>query len=75
MLLLSDGITDILSDKTMRKFLEETRHDELLETLLYESCYSDSEYFEDERKMKLHYKETVPGYDNATTAMYLKLTK
>ncbi len=75
LLLLSDGITDILSDKTMRKFLEETRHDELLETLLYESCYSDSEYFEDERKMKLHYKETVPGYDNATTAMYLKLTK
>lgn len=75
LLLLSDGITDILSDKTMRKFLEETRYDELLETLLYESCYSDSEYFEDERKMKLHYKETMPGYDNATAAMYLKLTK
>lgn len=75
LLLLSDGVTDILSDKTMKKLLNETRPDEFLETLLYEACYSDSEYFDDNRRKKLHYKETVPGYDNATAAMYLKLTK
>lgn len=75
LLLLSDGVTDILSDKTMKKLLNETRPDEFLETLLYESCYSDSEYFDDNRRKKLHYKKTAPGCDNATAAMYLKLTK
>ena len=74
LLLLTDGITDILSDKTMEELLVSTRYDEFLETLLYEACYSDSEYFEDDRKMKLYYKKTTPGSDNASAAMYLKLT-
>jgi len=75
LLLLSDGVTDIVSDKRMEEILKEKEHLIFLRELLTEACYGESEFFQDGIQESLLKTPTTPGKDNATAAMYLKLTK
>lgn len=75
LLLLSDGVTDIVSDKRMEELLSSTDYSSFLANLLHDSCYGESEFFEDGREESLFEKPTLPGEDNATAALYLKLKK
>lgn len=73
LLLLSDGVTDIVSDKRIQEILNEKEYLIFLKELLKEACYCDSEFFEDGTKEGFLKSSTIPGRDNATAAMYLKL--
>jgi len=72
-LLLSDGVTDILSDKVITRILNETVDSDILDKLLYESCYGNPDFptvdFDD-----ILYP-TLPGKDNASGAVYIKRKK
>ncbi len=72
-LLVSDGITDILSDKSITKIINETTDIDVLDRLLSESCYSDPDF------PTVYFDEilypTLPGRDNASAAVYLKRKK
>ena len=70
-LLFSDGVTDILSDETISRIYRDSDKKELLDNLLYEACYGDFDI------PPTCYDEVMippmPGKDNASAALYLKL--
>lgn len=72
-LLTSDGVTDVLSDKSIARIINDSEMDFILDKLLYESCFGEPDYpslvFDD-----ILYP-TLPGKDNVSASMYLKLTK
>ncbi|MCI9110754.1 MAG: serine/threonine-protein phosphatase [Bacilli bacterium] len=69
-LLVSDGITDILSDKSITRIINETAEGDILDKLLYEACCGNPDF------PPAYYDEvlypTLPGGDNASAAVYLK---
>ncbi len=69
-LLVSDGVTDILSDNKITRVLNETDEKDILNKLLYESCFGDPDY-PPECYDELLYP-TLPGKDNASAVIYLK---
>jgi len=71
-LLMSDGITDILSDRTITRILNNTKSHKILDTLLYESCFGEPSYPSESYDELLY--PTLPGKDNASAAIYLKET-
>lgn len=75
-LLVSDGVSDILSDTSINKILKEEKASEILDKILYESCMGDPDYPTkdyDEVLDEILYP-TLPGKDNASAAIYLKST-
>lgn len=74
LLLLTDGVTDIVSDEKIRRLYINSNYDEFLDILLNEACNGESEFFEN-REEDAIFCSTTPGKDNATAAMYLKLAK
>lgn len=69
-LLTTDGVTDILSDETIIRIFNETEDKDILDKLLYESCYGNPDF------PPTNYDEflypTLPGKDNASGAVYIK---
>jgi len=69
-LLVSDGVTDVLSDKSMIRIISENFGTNILDQLLYEVCYGNPDF------PPTYYDEvlypTLPGGDNASAAVYLK---
>lgn len=74
LLLMSDGITDIVSDKRIKELLDENDYNDFLISLINEANYSESEFF-DGMKESIFKSPTIPGKDNETAALYLKLKK
>lgn len=74
LLLVTDGITDIVSDEKIKRLYNDNDYDQFLDLLLHEAISGQSEFFED-RKEDIDFCSTRPGKDNATAAMYLKLKK
>lgn len=72
LLLLTDGVTDIVSDKRITELLQEEDYENFLTNLLNEACYCESETYQGGRKPKWLFTETIPGKDNATGAVYIK---
>ncbi len=72
-LLVSDGVTDILSDKTITRILNETADTDILDKLLYESCYGKPDFPSVNCDEILY--PTLPGKDNASGAVYIKHKK
>lgn len=70
-MLVSDGVSDILSDGTITRIFEETESKRFLDELLLESCFGEPDYPEEDFDEIL--VPTLPGKDNASAAMYLKL--
>jgi len=73
LLLTSDGITDILSDKKMSLIFKESFGEDYIKKLLHEACYGTPESigFEDD----IAFQPTYPGKDNASATMYLKFVR
>lgn len=72
LLLLTDGVTDIVSDKRINELLKEEDYENFLTNLLNEACYCESETYQGDRKPKWLFRPTIPGKDNATGAVYIK---
>ena len=72
-LLVSDGVTDILSDKTITRILNETVDTDILDKLLYESCYGEPDFPTVDCDEILC--PTLPGKDNASGVVYIKCKK
>lgn len=69
-LLTTDGVTDILSDETIIRIFNETEDKDILDKLLYESCYGDPDFPPTNYDEFLH--SILPGKDNASGAVYIK---
>jgi len=70
LLLVSDGVTDIVSDEKMTLLYKETPKEDFIDQILFESCYGASESFYGEEDY--FFQRTRPGKDNASAALYLK---
>lgn len=73
LLLTSDGVTDVLSDKTMLTIFKETYNGDYVDRLIHEACYGKTETIGFDDDIAFH--PTYPGNDNATAAMYLKFVR
>jgi len=69
-LLVSDGVTDILSDKSITRIINEEKEEDILDKLLYECCYGNPDYPTKDYAELLY--PTLPGKDNASAAIYVK---
>lgn len=69
-LLTTDGITDILSDETIIRIFNETEEKDILDKLLYESCYGKPDFPPTNYDEFLY--SILPGKDNASGAVYIK---
>lgn len=69
-LLVSDGVTDVLSDIAITKILNDGEKQDILDRLLLESCYCDPDFPKGDYDEVLY--PTLPGGDNASAAIYLK---
>lgn len=69
-LLVSDGVTDVLSDKSIMRIVNEEKEEDILDKLLYESCYGNPDYPSQDYDEILY--PTLPGKDNASGAIYVK---
>ncbi len=69
-LLTSDGVTDIISDNTITRIINKNKNEEILDKLMYESCFRKPSYPPEDYDELLY--PTLPGKDNASAAIYLK---
>lgn len=69
-LLTTDGVTDILSDDTIIRIFNETEEKDILDKLLYESCYGKPDFPPTNYDEFLY--SILPGKDNASGAVYMK---
>ncbi len=73
LLLFSDGVTDILTDKKITKIIKSSKDEELIKNLVLESVYVDQHLFVPSRlKKKFDVKYIVPfnGRDNSSGVVY-----
>ena len=69
-LLTTDGITDILSDETIIRIFNETEEKDILDKLLYESCYGKPDFPPTNYDEFLY--SILPWKDNASGVVYIK---
>ena len=75
LLLFSDGVTDMLTDKKLLKIIQKSRREELLENIIDEAVEVDQHlkvplYLK--RKFKTKFVVPFNGRDNASGAIYIK---
>lgn len=74
-LLFTDGVTDIITDKKIEKLIKNTKKEKLLSSIIHEAVYVDQHLRIPHRlKVKKYSKYILPfkGRDNATGAIYIK---
>ena len=74
-LLLTDGVTDMITDRKIKSLINRTKKEDLLETIIYEAVYKDQKLkipLRLKRKYLANYIVPFPGRDNATGAIYIK---
>lgn len=72
LLLLTDGVFDILSDKKIEEIIEKCSNEKMLTYLLKEACFSQVEY---PKSLDEVTYPTLPGKDNVTASVYVKSNK
>ena len=75
LLLFSDGVTDMLTDKRLLKIIQKSKDEELLNNIIYEAVEVDQHlkvplYLK--RKFNLKFIVPFNGRDNASGAIYIK---
>lgn len=73
-LLLTDGVTDLITDKKIKKLIESTKKEEILSKIVYEAVYVDQNLHIPLRlKRKRYSKYILPfhGRDNASGTIYI----
>lgn len=74
-LLFTDGVTDIITDKKLLKLIKKHKKKEILSKIIHEAVYIDQNLHIPHRlKVKKYSKYILPfkGRDNATGAIYIK---
>lgn len=75
LILLTDGVTDLIKDKKMKKIIKKNIKEKVLEKLIHEAVYVD-QHLKVPKRLKKHYLANfiIPfkGRDNATGAIYIK---
>ena len=75
LLLLTDGVTDMITDSKIKKVIQKSRKEFLLSKIIKESVYVDQHLkvpLRLRRKYLANYIVPLPGRDNATGAIYIK---
>jgi protein phosphatase len=75
LLLFTDGVTDLITDKKILKLIRTKDKEELLESIINEAVYVDQKLKVPEtlkRKKLSKYITPINGRDNATGAIYIK---
>ena len=75
LLLLTDGVTDLITDKKIKNIIRKSKSEEILNKLIYEAINVDQHLFIPFRlKKKYLASYTVPytGRDNASGVIYIK---
>lgn len=75
LLLLTDGVTDLLTDKKISKIIKKTKKEEILKKIIYEATSVDQKLAIPSRlKKKYLAKYVIPftGRDNASGVIYIK---
>ena len=75
LLLLTDGVTDLITDKKIKTLIKKTDKRKLLDAIIYEAVYVDQNLkIPASLKRKKYMKYIVPfkGRDNASGAIYIK---
>lgn len=74
-LLFTDGVTDLITDRKIKKLIKTSKKEELLSKIIHEAVYVDQKLHIPVRlKIKKYSKYILPfkGRDNATGAIYIK---
>lgn len=74
-LLFTDGVTDLITDKKIEKLIKKSKKKELLGNIIHEAVYVDQNLHIPHRlKVKKYSKYILPfkGRDNATGTIYIK---
>lgn len=75
LLLLTDGVTDLITDKKIKMLIKKTNKEELLDRIIYEAVYVDQNLkipLSLKRKNYMKYIVPFKGRDNASGAIYIK---
>jgi protein phosphatase len=75
LLLFTDGVTDLITDKKILKIIKETKKQEILKRIIYEAVYIDQKLKVPlllRRKKLSKYIVPINGRDNASGAIYIK---
>ncbi len=73
--LLTDGVTDNITDRKILKLIHKTPRKDLLESLIHEAVYVDQHFHIPRaltRKYTANYVVPFPGRDNASGSIYIK---
>ena len=74
-LLVTDGVSDMITDSRMKKIIETSPKEEILENIIHEAVYVDQHFHIPLRLRRKAYSKYVlpfPGRDNATGVIYIK---
>ena len=74
-LLLTDGVTDLITDKKIKKLIENSRKENILSNIIHEAVYVDQKLHVPLRLKRKNYSKYVlpfPGRDNASGTIYVK---
>ena len=75
LILLTDGVTDLIKDKKIKKVIRKNKKEKVLEKIIHEAVYVD-QHLKVPKKLKKQYLANfiVPfkGRDNASGAIYIK---
>lgn len=75
LLLLTDGVTDMITDSKIKKLVKKTKKEFLLSKIIIEAVYIDQHLkvpISLKRKYLANYIVPFPGRDNATGSIYIK---
>lgn len=75
LLLLTDGVTDLITDKKIKKLIESNRKEQILSKIIYEAVYVDQNLHIPMRlRRKKYSKYILPfhGRDNASGSIYIR---
>ena len=74
LLLLTDGVTDLITDKKIKKIIESSHKKNILSKIIHEAVYVDQKYripIRLKRKKLSKYILPFPGRDNASGSIYI----
>ena len=75
LLLVSDGVSDMITDSKIKKIIDSSPLDRILSNIIYEAVYVDQHFHIPFRLKRAKYSKYVlpfNGRDNATGAIYIK---
>ena len=74
-LLFTDGVTDLITDRKIKKIIESTKKEKILSAIIHEAVYVNQRLHVPLRLRRKKFSKYVlpfPGRDNATGSIYIK---